>query len=55
MKKYNLNPREKFEPGLTARRQKKRRHPTRPAEYVIRTTKGLCERAQLYEWNDGET
>ena len=35
-------------------RQKKLRHPTRPAEDV-RTTKGLQERTQLIELEDGET
>ena len=38
-----------------ARRQKKLRHPTRPAEDAVRTTKGLQERIQLFEWDDGET
>ena len=36
------------------RRQKKLRQPTIPAEDV-RTTKGLQEWTQLYEWDDGET
>ena len=26
----------------------------RPAEDVVRTTKGLQERTQLFEWDDGE-
>ena len=34
---------------------KKFRHPTRPAEDVVRTTKGLQERTQPLEWEDGET
>ena len=38
-----------------AGRQNKLRHPTRFAEDVVRTTKGLQERTQLTEWDDGET
>ena len=36
-------------------RQKKLRYPTRPGEDVVRTTKGLQERTQQFEWDDGET
>ena len=36
-------------------RQKQFRHPTRPAEDVNKLAKGLQERTQLIEWDDGET
>ena len=38
------------------RRQKKLRHPTRPAEEdFVRTTKVLQEETRLFEWDDRET
>ena len=37
-----------------ARRQKKFRHPTIPADDGNKLTKGLQERTQLIEWDDGE-
>ena len=42
-------------PTAQAGRQKKFRQPTRPAGDVVRMTKGLQERTQLIEWDDGET
>ena len=44
-------------PRTTApvRRQKELRHPTRSVENVLITRKGLQERTQLFEWDDGET
>ena len=35
-------------------KQKKLQHPRRPAEDTVRTTKGLQERTQIIEWDDGE-
>ena len=36
-------------------RQEKLRHPTRPAEDVVRTMEGLQERTQVIECDDRET
>ena len=38
-----------------AGRQKEFRDPIRPAEDTNKLTKGLQERTQLIEWDDGET
>ena len=38
-----------------AGRQKKLRHPKRPTEDIVKTTKDLQERTQLIKWDDSET